>query len=179
MNPDYPEFATRHIANARLYATRNDMMAALPIPRAGIIAEVGVALGQFSKFLMEELRPSSFHAFDVFALHNEKFVWGQDTKTLLRGMTHLDFYQSEISALGCETVFHVGPSQQTLAAVPDRLFDMIYIDAAHTFEGVNADALLADRKLKLDGILVFNDYVLYDPFLKEDVSPRITTVFHR
>jgi hypothetical protein len=166
MNYDYPELSAHHLANAKLYATRRDLMAALPVPRGGTVAEVGVELGIFSKFLVGELRPRSFHAFDLFNFHTKKLVWGQETRDLLRGMTHLDYYRSEMESIGSAFVIHEGLSQHTLRGIPDYFFDMIYVDAGHSYEDVKADADLAARKVKPHGILVFNDYVLYDLFAK-------------
>lgn len=42
---------------------------------------------------------------------------------------------------------------------------MIYIDAAHDYESVKRDAEIAQQKIRRDGIIVFNDYVMYDPFI--------------
>jgi Methyltransferase domain len=168
MIPDFPELTTAHIAGARLYATRKDLIVDLPIPRVGEIAELGVALGSFSKFIIEELRPRRFHAFDLFQLHNEVHLWGQKTSDVLHGMKHVEFYRQEVTTTGAEVVIHEGPSQQTLPRVPDQSFDMIYIDAEHTYEEVKADAEIATRKIKRDGILIFNDYIMHDPFVKAD-----------
>lgn len=35
---------------------------------------------------------------------------------------------------------------------------MLYIDADHSYEGVKSDIALAEKKIKPDGLLVFNDY---------------------
>jgi hypothetical protein len=39
---------------------------------------------------------------------------------------------------------------------------MIYIDAHHSYEAVRQDAANAKAKLKGNGILIFNDYTMYD-----------------
>ena len=57
---------------------------------------------------------------------------------------------------------HVGDSAEILATLPERHFDVIYIDGDHSLEGVRRDADAAARVLKPDGFLVFNDSVLFD-----------------
>jgi methyltransferase family protein len=168
MSREFPELAAQHLFNAKLYATRCDLIADLAIPRGGTVAELGVALGTFSRFLVDNLQPRSFHGFDLFQLHHQKTLWGQDTHTLFQGMTHLEFYRAAMQSAGAEIVIHDGPSQSTLPLVPDHLFDMIYVDAEHTYDEVKADASLAARKLKSNGILVFNDYIMHDRFAKAD-----------
>jgi hypothetical protein len=82
---------------------------------------VVVGLGGFSKFLVDELRPRSFHAFDIFLLHNEKQLYGQSAIDIL-GQSHVEFYRSAIQSTRAEIVLHEGPSQQTLAKIQDHCF---------------------------------------------------------
>ena len=162
---DFPELTSSDFANAKLYANRNDLIRDLRIAASPVVAEVGVALGTFSKFLIEALRPAAFHGFDLFQLHLQETLWGMKTTDALRGLAHADFYKQEMAATRANVVVHEGPSDVTLPRLADRSFDLIYIDAEHTYNGVKRDADIAVEKLKSDGVLVFNDYVMYDPFL--------------
>jgi hypothetical protein len=40
---------------------------------------------------------------------------------------------------------------------PDSTYDVIYIDGDHSLDGVTSDAYVSARKLKSDGVLVFNE----------------------
>lgn len=79
-----------------------------------------------------------------------------------------DFYRQRFAALGSTVTFDKGLSHECLAAYPNNFFDLIYIDAGHDYDNVQRDASISATKIKDDGILVFNDYVLYDPFLEEE-----------
>lgn len=166
MQLSYPALSSEHLQDARLYATRQDLVEALPLVKGGRIAEVGVAFGGFSKHIVECHKPAEFHAFDTFHLHLVSTIWGCQTQEVLKGMTHLDFYCAEMQATGVSCVCHVGDSAQNMATLPANHFDMIYIDAGHDYSAVKLDACLAANTVKADGILVFNDYTLYDPFAK-------------
>jgi hypothetical protein len=87
---------------------------------------------------------------------------------VLLGMTHADFYRHTMKYQPTIVTVREGPSQQTLPQYPDAYFDMIYVDAEHTYNEVKADAAIAARKVKADGVLVFNDYLFYDPFVKAE-----------
>jgi hypothetical protein len=49
-----------------------------------------------------------------------------------------------------------------LAKYPDKSFNLIYIDADHSYEAVKRDTNVAKAKLADNGILVFNDYTMFD-----------------
>lgn len=51
-----------------------------------------------------------------------------------------------------------GYSHEQIPLLEDASFDMIYIDGNHEPEYVLEDAVLAFRKLKTEGILIFDDY---------------------
>lgn len=156
-----PLIQAHHVDGAKLYASRHDLIADLPRPLA-CIAEVGVAFGNFSQFLIETLCPERFVAFDLFRFHEMESAWGTPTSETLRGMTHLEFYRDRFATYAERVVCEEGDSAETLAAYPDNHFDMIYIDGDHTYEQVKADADNAKRKLKPDGLLIFNDYIIHD-----------------
>jgi predicted O-methyltransferase YrrM len=51
-----------------------------------------------------------------------------------------------------------GYSNAIIATLPDDFFDIIYIDGNHEPEYVLEDAVLSFRKLKINGIIIFDDY---------------------
>ncbi len=155
-----------HLNAARLYATREDLIKSLHLPKRGIIAEVGVGLGDFSQFLIDVVSPKRFDAFDVFTMHHIPEFWGRSSEEVFSGKTHKAFYENRFAGLSAtELVLHEGPSHETLPGLPDLFFDLIYIDGAHDYDGVKGDAERAVKKVTETGILVFNDYTMYDPFL--------------
>ncbi|AYQ89519.1 class I SAM-dependent methyltransferase [Burkholderia gladioli] len=168
MGRDFPELAAKHIAGARLYANRFDLISDLRLAPDSHIAEVGVALGTFSKFMIEKFKPKQFCAFDLFQIHIADTLWGRPTREVLRGMTHRQFYEAEMQNSTSPVITHEGLSSETLPRYPDEYFDMIYIDAAHTFDEVKLDAEISAAKIKKDGVLIFNDYIMHDPFIHAD-----------
>ena len=158
----FPTLRSEHVAGAVLYSDRKEMVRGLNVARGGTIAEVGVALGDFSEFLIEELVPARFIAIDTFDMHNAPEHWGTPSKVLFQNKTHLRFYQDRFAALGRAIRVIEGTSHQSLPLLTDGTFDLIYIDAAHDYDSVSLDGRLAAEKLKPDGILVFNDYVMMD-----------------
>lgn len=161
---NFPELRSEDVAGARLFANRHDLVASLDLPPNPIIAEVGVALGEFSKFLIGTFSPSVFHAFDIFKLQDDATLWGQPTSKVLHGKTHLDFYRGEVPT----AVIHEGSSGETLKELPDGCLDLAYIDAQHTYDEVLRDARECVRALAPSGVLVFNDYIMHDPFIHVD-----------
>ena len=162
---DFPTLAAEHVEGARLFATREDLLLGLELPPHPKIAEVGVALGTFSRFLIDRFAPSEFHAFDLFKLHEDAMLWGKPTAEVLDGKTHANFYRD---SMGDSVIIHEGPSAETLKRLEDASLDLAYIDAEHTYNEVLRDAGQCARAVKTEGILVFNDYIMHDPFVRAD-----------
>jgi hypothetical protein len=153
----------RHVADgARLFADRSDMVCALPLAPGATIVEVGVGLGTFSEFMLRTLSLRQFVAIDSFRLHERPELWGQSTKDLFGQQTHAQWYRSVLSKYANRMVVREGDSAEQLAGFPDNHFDMIYLDADHTYEAVRRDGLQAVAKVKPTGFIVFNDYMLLD-----------------
>jgi hypothetical protein len=159
------ELLDRHCAGARLFANRYSLIAQLRVPAGPVVTEVGVGLGDFSAFLIEQLRPARFHAIDIFRMHEIDDFWGVPRAQVFGERTHEQFYRDRFAALGDRMVILEGDSLLGLGRLADGSQDLIYIDANHAYESVREEAALAARKLKPDGVIVFNDYITYDPFL--------------
>lgn len=158
----HPALTRDHIRNARLYANRVDLVESLrPEIGHGVIAELGVATGDFSKVLIQLLSPRQFVGFDIFEMHQYPEHWGIPIETLLHGMTHRDCYAHNLRESADILTIEIGDGQTYLARYPDSYFDMIYIDAFHTYEAVVRDAAVATQKVRPGGILFFNDYIIW------------------
>lgn len=164
----YPAVSSAHIASARVYANRAEMILALRerLPAAPVVCEVGVALGDFSEFLVNALQPREFIAMDLFGLHEVETLWGRPTTEIFEGRSHADFYRDRFASQNLR-IFE-GDSVEALAGLPDQSIDLIYLDGDHRYAGVRADTAQSIRKIKNDGVLVFNDYIMYDHIQKGD-----------
>jgi hypothetical protein len=154
---DFPALQEKHLQGARLFADRRDLITSLPLAPGGTIAEVGVARGDFSEFLLSALQPVRFFAFDIFTMHDVRSRRGRREIAY-----NSDFYRRRFAARGDQVTMEVGPSDVTLARYPDQSFDLIYIDAGHDYASVELDAALGMQKVKPGGFLVFNDYIMLD-----------------
>lgn len=152
----------QHVEGALLYADRHEMVRRLNLPKGAAIAEIGVALGEFSEFLLAELQPTIFHGIDLFRMHESPVIWGKPSTELFDNMTQLDFYKRRFASEGDRVKIGVGLSYDVLETLDDASLDMIYIDAGHDYDDVKRDAEVAVRKIKPNGTLIFNDYVMND-----------------
>jgi hypothetical protein len=86
------------LENARLLS---DRYALLPLlPKGKVIAEIGVAMGDFSQNLIDICQPSRFIAIDLFDIHTHPTFWGRKPAELLDNLTHVDFYRRRFATGG-------------------------------------------------------------------------------
>jgi hypothetical protein len=129
-----PAIPAEALVNCRVYPDRESLIE--PIPVGGRIAEVGTQHGHWASHLLLKKSPEELHLFDI-------------TFDILRQDVRSD----------TRVRLHAGDSSSALGAMQDQYFDWIYIDADHSYEGVRKDAAAAARKVRRDGVLVFNDYL--------------------
>ncbi|SDB36959.1 class I SAM-dependent methyltransferase [Bauldia litoralis] len=152
-----------HVQGARLYATRDDALESLPA--GGHVAEIGVAYGDFSERLCGVLAPKLFDAFDLFQLHKVEVIWGRPLIETFQGRSHRAFYEERCAdriAAGRMRLFEGDSSALMARSCPDQFYDVIYIDGAHSYDGVRRDTEAALAKIKRHGYLIFNDYIMAD-----------------
>ena len=159
MLPDpVPRLPGELVENATVLADRDALLPLLP--RGGVVVEVGVGLGDFSAKLIEACRPAEFIAIDTFRLHELPLFWGRPPSDIFGDRTHGAWYRDRFGSASVRIL--EGPSHAQMLQLSDEAADVIYIDADHTRPGVAADLAVAARKIKPDGWLVINDYILVD-----------------
>ena len=109
-------------------------------PHNGIIAEIGVAQGVFSKSLLET-DPKQLYLIDCWVDENEH----QIVKDKFGSYENVELIK-EFSVPAAE-VF------------PDRFFDWVYIDADHYKKSVLEDLDAWHKKVKVGGIIAGHDYM--------------------
>jgi hypothetical protein len=159
---NYPPITSKHLISARVHANRDDMVLSLEqrLPNNPVVCEIGVALGDFTEFLLKALQPREFIAMDLFGLHGLDTLWGRPTGEIFSGRTHAQYYRDRFASQSVRVM--EGDSAAAIASLPDGSVDLIYVDGDHSYEGVKRDTAQAIRKVKPDGLLIFNDYIMYD-----------------
>jgi hypothetical protein len=167
--PTPTTLASEHVStDARLYATRDDLIADLSkcghVKPGSSIAEVGVAFGDFSKVLIRTLQPASFSAFDIFKFHEEEYVFGRLTKLELNGLPHKIHYERMMQSTfpSVRIAVYEGDGAANMDRILDASLDLIYIDANHDISHVERDTCVSLRKIKPTGVIIFNDYIMTD-----------------
>jgi len=152
-----PELPPHLIENCKMCVSREEVLKLLP--KEGVIAEVGVAYGDFTALLLETLAVKKLYAIDTFAIDMKNELWNEDVLQKAE-MSHLAYYKKKFQTAieNDQLTIMKGYSWDMLAMLPDKSLDYIYIDAGHGYDSVKKDSSLAIKKIKEDGILQFNDY---------------------
>lgn len=140
--PFTKKLKTRHIKNCRLVEDRIKMLE--KIPKGGVCAEVGILKGDYSRYILDIVKPQKLHLIDI------------DSKSIKIARKQ---FEDEIEQNLVEV--HRVDSSTFLSSVPDATFDWIYIDGDHSYEGVKRDLEAAHSKIKPDGLISLNDYIFF------------------
>lgn len=133
-----------HTESCRVVPTRNHLLDALP--KGGVVAEVGVAAGDFSRELLARVTPAKLHLIDAW----------QDAR-------FSDGYAAVEKQFGAEihagsVILHRGLSVETLSAFPSEYFDFIYIDTTHAYDLTLLELNAAVLKVKPNGLIGGHDF---------------------
>ena len=105
---------------------------------------------------------------NTYGLHPDSKLYGVDTWEDYNEYPEYKEQQSKIydsfitnlqnSGVQDKVVLHRGYSNLEIPKFQDEFFDIIYIDGNHEPEYVLEDTVLSFRKLKKEGIMIFDDY---------------------
>lgn len=85
----------------------------------------------------------------------------------------------ENSGVKDKIIINRGYSNVEILKLEDEFFDIIYIDANHEPEYVLEDAVLSFRKLKKNGIMIFDDYGWGGPDLTKKGIDGFLSGYHK
>jgi hypothetical protein len=160
--PPVPQLPDHLVRGAMVLATHDQLLDLLP--RGKVIAEIGVGLGYFTRSALSRLRPARYLAIDSFRLHELENFWGRPPAEYFGEHTHETWYARtfarEIDA-GLLQVF-CGESDKVLSGLPDRSIDIALVDASHAYEAVKRDLDALASKIRPDGTIIIDDYILVE-----------------
>lgn len=139
----------QHIANLRVVLNRNALLQALP--SNAVVAEIGVASGDFSKRILRYAKPSRLHLIDA---------WDDDRYHSGLELVVTNKMNGEIES--GRVSIHRGYSTTILTTFPDHYFDWVYLDTDHTYETTRDELNLLSQKVKPGGIIAGHDYITGD-----------------
>jgi hypothetical protein len=136
------------------------------MPQHGVVAEIGVDLGDFSEKILALNRPRELHLIDPWTTESGEYRQRQPDDatsdsprklaTVARFAVVRDRFASEIDGGG--VMLHRTNSEVVGGGFPDGFFDWVYIDGNHSYEAVRQDLELYWGKLKPGGYIVCDDY---------------------
>lgn len=140
--------SSKHLEHCRVFSDRRSMINSFP--KNAAIAEVGVALGDFSADILRIASPRLFYLIDAWAMYGHSDYGEDGYKRVIKR------FHEEIKAGKVE--IRRGYSHEKLIELEDDSLDWVYIDAAHDYQSVQGDLGIALLKVKSGGVISGHDY---------------------
>jgi len=134
----------KHVQNCKIIPDRTVLLQLLK-PNS-VVAEIGVAFGDFSDEIWEITKPKKFHLIDA---------WDTDRyKEGLDGIRKKFNSQIESEVISV----NIGNSTDVLSSMDDGYFDWVYIDTSHSYNTTRQELALAQQKCKPGGRICGHDF---------------------
>ena len=138
------------------------------MPRGGVVAEIGVDLGDFSAKILKINRPRALHLIDPWMVEGGEYgqfagagrTSAAGAARALKAPERYDFVRQRLAKeiANGQVMVHRGDSRLVAATFADASLDWVYIDGNHSYEYVKADLEGYFPKVKAGGYLVCDDY---------------------
>jgi len=149
MNALNVPLSEKQLEGCKVFPSRKSMIATFP--KDAMIAEVGVAAGDFSAEILEVAHPQKLFLIDAWHM-DENSDYGEKGSAKVKARFR-DEIDREI------IVIKRGYSHEKLNEFEDDYFDWVYIDAAHNYQAVKQDLEFSFKKVKNGGIIAGHDYL--------------------
>lgn len=134
------------------------------IPEYSAGAEVGVWRGDFSKRLLQQVKPRLLHLIDPWVVYSGSTYraskYGDRKSQDFMDSVYqyvLDRFESQIGS--GQVVVHRSTSEDASMRIEDGSLDWVYIDGNHDYAYVRKDLMLYADKLRSGGLLCGDDYM--------------------
>lgn len=138
---------TAHIEGAEMITNRIELLQRLP--KNAVVAEFGVANGDYSSEILRVSQPKHLHLIDVWdsERYNEGLMQNIKTK-----------FADNIQAK--QITIHRQFSHDAIVQFPDEYFDWVYIDTTHSYQQTRLELELVASKIKPGGVIAGHDYLM-------------------
>ncbi len=119
------------------------------MPKDSICAEIGVSKGDFSKRILQVVKPKKIYLIDTWG-GEPREEWEKRYQIVRKK------FSSEIKEN--RVIIKRDFSEVVLKEFDDNYFDWVYIDAGHYYERVKKDLELCYLKVKPGGFITGDDY---------------------
>lgn len=141
----------------RIFETRNDLLDKLP--KNLKVVELGVFKGEFSEEIRTRMNPKELYLVDIWEGEFGSGDKDGNNHTIVKDMKEI-YLNIKNKYISYDNIFiYRKNSIDFLNSFADNYFDMIYVDADHSYEAVTKDMELSFKKIKNSGILTGHDYI--------------------
>lgn len=137
----------KHLESAALITNRQKLLELLP--KNGVVAELGVANGDYTSQILNISQPIKLHLIDVWCSEHYN-------ETLFRNVCNK--FTDELS--NGQIQIHRKLSTDAADDFPEQYFDWIYIDTSHCYKGTKAELEHYAPKVKPGGFIAGHDYTM-------------------
>jgi hypothetical protein len=141
-----------YIQTGQAGRTRAELLRTLPPGSIG--AEIGVFAGDFSRAILQTVRPSTLHLVDLF---QGRVISGDKDGRNMREID-MDTMPDRLAALDPCVRVHRSDSAAWLRSQPAHSLDWVYIDADHSYDALVADLAAARHAVRPGGIIAGHDF---------------------
>ena len=129
-------------------------------PKNGIVVEIGVDRGRNSQRIFDLLKPAKMYLVDAWDYYLTQTRYYTKNEILIAKQMFLTTQLHTMSLWENNEKVTIINLESTKAAsnFEDSYFDLIYIDANHSFEAVTKDLIAWYPKLKQTGIIAGHDW---------------------
>jgi len=148
-NKKIPKYQLRekNFKNLKAVSNREDLLRMLP--KNGIVAEIGVYKGDFSKKILNITTPQKLHLIDN---------WG--SKRYPKELQKIVKNKFKEEIINNKVEINTGLSIEVANSFKDNYFDWVYIDTTHTYETTKNELERYSKKVKYDGIIAGHDFII-------------------
>lgn len=136
-------------------------MACAYVPKNCYAAELGVFEGDFSAMILDVINPYSLFLIDPYSTDGSLYPSGS-----LTAYSSEDQYRKVIERFESDkrVKVHRAFSYDAKGDYPDNYFDLVYVDASHTYPHAKRDLTDWLPKMKPDALLCGHDYIEHEDF---------------
>jgi hypothetical protein len=137
----------KHLNSLKALENRKALLELLP--KNGIVAELGVNKGDFSRQIIDICQPKKLHLVDIW--NSERYHMG--LKLEIENKFSSEFEKGQM-------IINYGLSTDVAGDFQNEYFDWIYIDTEHTYKCTIAELEKYAPKIKPGGIIAGHDYMM-------------------